>query len=216
MFNEGRKGKKIKCEEENDMLKSHLGFQKTTNKVSIGRRLTKSLLKRKIFIQVILSCLLGVAMYYGVNTSLSVLVGTMILFIVIQVIAYGLGLGEMNTLSIQPHSQLFVEFDDSGIHYVDNKTFKERIKYARDVLKGKEQLHHVHYDQIDYVQVQKVTRFMKIPGSNLATEMNTYDYYFQLKDGKTYNLINAMILQDDGQKIDNLLNQYIQNKQEDK
>ena len=72
------------------MLKSHLGFQKTTNKVSIGRRLTKSLLKRKIFIQVILSCLLGVAMYYGVNTSLSVLVGTMILFIVIQVIAYGL------------------------------------------------------------------------------------------------------------------------------
>ena len=32
------------------MLKSHLGFQKTTNKVSIGRRLTKSLLKRKIFI----------------------------------------------------------------------------------------------------------------------------------------------------------------------
>ena len=55
MFNEGRKGKKIKCEEENDMLKRHLGFQKTTNKVSIGRRLTKSLLKRKIFIQVILS-----------------------------------------------------------------------------------------------------------------------------------------------------------------
>lgn len=190
------------------MLKSHLGFQKTTNKVSIGRRLTKSLLKRKIFIQVILSCLLGVAMYYGVNTSLSVLVGTMILFIVIQVIAYGLGLGEMNTLSIQPHSQLFVEFDDSGIHYVDNKTFKERIKYARDVLKGKEQLHHV--------QVQKVTKFMKIPGSNLATEINTYDYYFQLKDGKTYNLINAMILQDDGQKIDTILNQYIQNKQENK
>ena len=170
------------------MLKSHLGFQKTTNKVSIGRRLTKSLLKRKIFIQVILSCLLGVAMYYGVNTS----------------------------LSIQPHSQLFVEFDDSGIHYVDNKTFKERIKYARDVLKGKEQLHHVHYDQIDHVQVQKVTRFMKIPGSNLATEINTYDYYFQLKDGKTYNLINAMILQDDGQKIDTILNQYIQNKQENK
>lgn len=36
-----------------DMLKSGLGFQKTTDKVSIGRRLTKSLLKRKIFIQVI-------------------------------------------------------------------------------------------------------------------------------------------------------------------
>lgn len=35
------------------MLKSGLGFQKTTDKVSIGRRLTKSLLKRKIFIQVI-------------------------------------------------------------------------------------------------------------------------------------------------------------------
>ena len=46
--------------------------------------------------------------------------------------------------------------------------------------------------------------------------MNTYDYYFQLKDGKTYNLINAMILQDDGQKIDTILNQYIQNKQENK
>ena len=211
MFNEGRKGKKIKCKEEKDMLESHLGFQKTTNKVSIGRRLTKSLLKRKIFIQVILSCLLGIVMYYGVNRSLSIFVGTMILFIVIQIIAYGLGLGEMNIFSIQPHSQLFVEFDDFGIHYVDNKTFKERIKYARDVLKGKEQLHHVHYDQIDHVQVQKVTRFMKIPGSNLTTEMDTYDYYFQLKDGKTYNLIHAMILQDDGQKIDTILNQYIQN-----
>lgn len=211
MFNEGRKGKKIKCKEEKDMLESHLGFQKTTNKVSIGRRLTKSLLKRKIFIQVILSCLLGIVMYYGVNRSLSIFVGTMILFIVIQIIAYGLGLGEMNIFSIQPHSQLFVEFDDSGIHYVGNKTFKERIKYARDVLKGKEQLHYVHYDQIDHVQVQKVTRFMKIPGSNLTTEMDTYDYYFQLKDGKTYNLIHAMILQDDGQKIDTILNQYIQN-----
>ena len=70
------------------MLESHLGFQKTTNKVSIGRRLTKSLLKRKIFIQVILSCLLGVVMYYGVNRSLSIFVGTMILFIVIQIISY--------------------------------------------------------------------------------------------------------------------------------
>lgn len=198
------------------MLKSHLGFQKTTNKVSIGRRLTKSLLKRKIFIQVILSCLLGVAMYYGVNTSLSVLVGTMILFIVIQVIAYGLGLGEMNTLSIQPHSQLFVEFDDSGIHYVDNKTFKERIKYARDVLKGKEQLPSCSLWSDWSCSSPKSYKIMKIPGSNLATEINTYDYYFQLKDGKTYNLINAMILQDDGQKIDTILNQYIQNKQENK
>lgn len=50
---------------------------------------------------------------------------------------------------------------------------------------------------------------MKISGSNFAIEMDTYDYYFQLKDGKTYNLINVMILQDDRQKIENFLYPYI-------
>lgn len=193
------------------MLNHHLGFQKTTNKMSIGRRLTKKLLRRKILSQLILSCVLGLVVYYVICRNKIVLFSTIILFIMIQLIAYGLGLGEMSSITTQVNNSLFMELDETGINYISNQTFKERIRYAISVLSGKEELTHVNYDEIEKVEIKKVKRVMKIPGSNLATGMETYDYYFQFKDGSKYNLIHTLTLNDEVKKIEDMLRNHVKN-----
>lgn len=196
--------------------KNSLGFRKTTNKVSIGRRLTKPFLQRKILIHFLLSVILGLVVSYGLcgvikAYNIIMLIGLIIIFMTIQILAYGFRFGEINSLSIQNNLSLFMEIDEKGIYFIPNKTFKERISYTLDVLRGKDGLKHMHFEEISSVKIKKVIRLMKIPGSNLPTDVKTYDYYFKFKDGTNYNLINPLILENDVQLIKNILKNNIDN-----
>ncbi len=188
-----------------------LGFRKTTKTVTIGEKLTKEFLIRKILINVIVSVALGGVCYYGSKTfishsSLVIWIIVSLLYLLIQIFAFQRGFGELGLLFTRHNADKYIEFNESGLNFVDGKN---HIENALNLLKGIENTKHVNYEDIKSARVEKRIRYMKIPGSNLPTGMNTYDYYFTFSDGSDYSLINPMFLDNDRLIIDTILREKV-------
>ncbi|MCD7809011.1 MAG: MerR family transcriptional regulator, partial [Erysipelotrichaceae bacterium] len=164
--------------------KTLLGYQKTSPYISIGRPLTRSYALRKVIMWVIIAIILGVVSYFAGD---SMVIGGIVAIVVfmIEIGAYACGLGEMNMLSTSNNASQFIEFKENGICFIDNEN---KIKYLFDTLLNNSKLTEIPYGDIIKVKIVTKQRYMKIPGSNLSTNMDTYDYYFDFKDGTYYAL----------------------------
>lgn len=186
-----------------------LGFQRTSSNITIGRILTKKYLIKKLCIYIFISLIIGMTSYYRIkNIIISIFVGVGVFLI--EIIAYGLGLGEMGFFSTQNNATLFIEFDETGINFAQTQTFKDRMLYAFHILKDKDALTHKKYVDIKEVEIRHVKRYMKIPGSQLSDKVNTVDYYFTFNDGGKYAIINPIILDNDREMIEIILNNKIE------
>lgn len=188
-----------------------LGFRKTTKTVTIGQKLTKDFLIRKIIMNIIIAVILGGVCFYGSKSFVSysnplIWITVSLLYLLILIFAFQKGLGELGMLFTRHNADKYVEFNEYGLKYVDDKN---HIGTALDLLKGIENMRQVNYEDIMSARVEKRTRYMKIPGSNLPTNMNTYDYYFIFSDGSDYSLINPMFLDNDRQIVDAILKEKV-------
>lgn len=196
--------------------KSILGFQKTKPNVSIGRRPTKKFMIKKIIYQMIFALSIGWCCWEGVYRiydikNIYIFIGMTISFIILQIIAFGLGLGELGGFTIQNNACLFVKFDEYGINYADVNSFSKRIKYARDILRNQDVLKHIDYEDIKSVQLQHTIRYMKIPGTNLPTRVQVTDFYFTFHDQTKYALIQPMFLDHDREIAEMILKEKVKN-----
>ncbi len=187
--------------------KTLLGYQKTSPYISIGRPLTRSYALRKVIIWLIIASILGIVSYLAGN---SMVIGGIVAIVVfmIEIGAYACGLGEMNMLSISNNATQFIEFKENGICLIDNEN---KIKYLIDTLFNKAKLKEIPYTDITKVKIVTKQRYMKIPGSNLSTNMDTYDYYFDFIDGTQYTLINPLFIDNDKEIVDAILKNKISN-----
>ena len=197
-----------------------LGFQRTSPHVSIGRPLTKQYLTRKILLWVIMACLLSLVFYFGYQVMykrVDILISVIVFFIIImfQFICYGLGLGEIGFFSTNQNATQYVEFDETGLRFIDQNTFSKRIKHMWNILTHKEVLTHYSYEQIEKVIIKHSIRYMKIPGSQLSTNKQSSDFYFTFHDKTTYHLIDPMILDHDIEMIRSILKEKVKNLKED-
>ncbi len=178
-----------------------LGYQKTSPYVSIGRPLTCSYAKRKIIKWMILALVFSIVTYI-VSDSILICIAVAIVVFIIEVGAFACGLGEMNFFSTTNNASQFIEFRENGICLMDNQN---KVKYLLNVLINKAHLKEIPYDDIKKVKVAKKNRYMKIPGSQLSANMETYDYYFEFKDGTHYTLINPLFMDNDKEIVDIIL-----------
>lgn len=196
-----------------------LGYQKTTKTVTIGRRLTKALLLRNMYTFIFLAIAVAVACYYGFkdlvgSSMLWIAIVIAIAMVLIQLFALASGLGLMKTISIESNPINFIEFGHDGIKYYKKGKITKQILYFKDILKNQEVLTNVRYEDIDKVIISHVTRYMKIPGTNLPVEMGTTDYTLYFVSGESYFISNGMILDNDQQYIAMILQEKVANIEE--
>lgn len=184
-----------------------LGYQKTSPYVSLGRPLSHSYAIRKIMMWIVIAMILGIVSYIVSDNGMIGIVIAVVIFI-IEGGAYALGLGELNTFSTANNATKFIEFNENGICYVDDQS---RIKYLIDTLLNRAVLKETPYHDITKVKIVKKKRYMKIPGSQLSTNMDTYDYYFEFKDGTHYTLINPIFIDNDKNIVDAILKNKVKN-----
>lgn len=182
--------------------KTYFGFYKTTPHVSIGRKLTRKFLIKEIFLQTLYSIILASAITYGYlrithELSINVWIISFFCFILFIFISFGMGFGEMNALTISQNISVFIEFDETGIYYHQRENFINQLKYAYNVLQGRDILKHIQYNKIQSVKIKHVQRFMKIPGTNLPTNIDTVDFEFHFNDNTYLYFINPIILDND-------------------
>ena len=190
-------------------IKSKLGFRKTTDTVTIGRKLTKEYLIKKLLHSLVFSILIGMASYIGFSKWAPQLGKTeafivFILFFGIQIVSLVLGFGDMNNYFTQNNPTIFIEFGRDGIKFV-SQDLLSRFTYMMSILKGEEKCNFMKYEDIVDVKINNVQRYMRIPGTSLPSTLNTYDYCFNFKDGKSYLLVAPMLLDQDRQIIETIL-----------
>ena len=184
-----------------------LGYNKTTSTITIGLKPTRSYFIKKLvtwfMIALILALLIGKISYFSLILFL--------LFYSLEILGYGLGIGEMGMFTIEDNATHFIEFNEQGIAFLEKPTFKVRISYLVNTLKRKELLKQVDYEDIIKVEMKTVERYMKIPGSNIATPHASYDFYFTFKDGSTYSLIHPILLEQDLSMLKMILKEKVEN-----
>lgn len=182
--------------------KTYFGFYKTTPNVSIGRKLTKKFLIKKICLQTLYSLILASAITYGYSRithelSVNVWIVSFLCLILFIIISFGMGFGEMNAFSVSHNISQFIEFDETGLHYHQKENFVNQFKYVLHVLQGKDTLKHIGYNEIKSVKIKHVQRYMKIPGTNLPTNIDTIDFDFEFYDYTHLYFVNPLILDND-------------------
>ena len=191
--------------------KSYFGINKTTNTISLGRRLTKAWVKRQVIYGLLLSTFLvgGVLMWFFKVVSVSELTA-IILFIIVDILMFLLviGLATRSTAPAMIDNSLdqSVEFLRDGIRYYEFKGLKKNLIYFFDVLFDKPEKHmkFYRYEDIQSVELLPSKKFMNM-GSPIAYEVYIVDFRFVFKDGQKFYFFWPMILDDDSRYITYIL-----------
>ena len=199
---------------DNIKTSSWFGFKKTTPTITLGRKPTRQYAIKTFIYFIMISVLMGAACMVGFHQmmhrySLAVFLISALAFFLFFIISYGAGIGQMHSFHISNHALSFIEFNETGILYCDANSFISRITYVVDLLKGKEDLKYYPYEDITMVKIKHVKRYLKIPGSNIATETITDDYYFTFNDGSNYNLVHPMTLENDQKILNTILKEKV-------
>lgn len=209
-----------------DTVKSQkgLGFRKTTNTVSLGRRLTKSLAIKKCFFAMIPALWMTWLVVYmfikelSLNVTIEIIltIGT---FVVIHffIIGTAFQLSTLVTKDVIDHSlNQSIEFLETGIRYYKFEGIMKNIMYFIAVLKGKEDsiMCYYRYEDIEQVKLDVKQHYMKI-GTPIASELYALDFTFDFKDGHHFYFYWPMILDDDARYIGYILEKKVNNIKDD-
>lgn len=187
--------------------KSYFGINKTTDTISLGRRLTRAWAKRQVIYGMLLSTFLvgGVLMWVFQVISVNYFVA-IISFIIIDLLMFLLviGLATRNSAPAMIDNSLdqSVEFLRDGIRYYEFKGLKKNLIYFFDVLFGDPEKHmeFYRYEDIQSVELLPSRKYMNI-GSPIAYEVYIVDFQFFFKDGQSFYFFWPMILDDDARYI---------------
>jgi len=185
--------------------KKSLGFQRGSEKVSLGRRLTQKNLQRQtlrnIFYVILLTAAssVGYRKVYGHPASMNVMIIIFMFFFVLSIFSYTTNSTSGYYMHIM--SEYFIELDETGLTVYQPKTIREYYKNIFTVLFKNEYKYEQHYLYEDITKITITTQRRKAAITLPPYQLSGYtiDYIFDFNDGRQINIINPMVLDDDSQ-----------------
>ncbi len=193
-----------------------LGMQKTTNTVSLGRKLTKSWAKRQMIYASGSSAFLAGAMTYWTVREIGeiwvIIISFLIWFIFLMITSIGLAYRQTSSSMLDNSLDQSVEFLRDGIRYYQFKGWYSNLKYFIAVLLGKDEklMHYYRYEDIEKVNIYTNRKYMNM-GSPIAYEVYIADFEFYFKDGKKFYFFWPLTLDDDAKYIAIILEDKVKN-----
>lgn len=179
-----------------------LGYQKTTDTVSLGRRLTKKLAIKKFLYKFIPTFL--IVLFFSAVNEQDVLTRVLSVLVISFVFTNGLIAADFLSQS--------VEFLNDRIRYYHFKGFKDNIKYFYAVLFGKEAK---FMNEYKYEDIQSVELLLKHRYENyrtpIARDWYVLDYHFEFKDGNHFYFYCPFTIDDDARFIGMILDEKVEN-----
>lgn len=198
-----------------------LGFQKTTKTISLGRKLTRPLVIRRIIYTLIPSLFGGVISLFLFDFA------EIHLSIILKFIIYLIGFLTTQLVLIASHFQLSslylkdtidhtmnqsIEFLSDGIRYYQFNGFISNLIYFFAVLFGKDEklMHKYCYEDIKEVFIDTKKRYMSI-GTPIAYETYVPDFKFTFQDQQSFYFYWPLTLDDDMRYIAVILEDKVKN-----
>lgn len=179
-------------------VQPYLGLKRYNEEPSLGRRLTKKAIYKKLAFWTFISTLLA----YMATDDLE---HPFIPFMLIAMFIFGFfeawfaaGLGQFGT----HNATSFMSFFEDSIAYYDEKQMG-RIAFAKEILKGHDPLHYVKYE--DIAKVKCVELRVNEDWENAVQRGRMFSYYFYFKDGTEKDMIRQLILDNDRLIINKIL-----------
>lgn len=179
-----------------------LGYQKTTDTVSLGRRLTKKLAIKKFLYRFIPTFL--IVLFFSAVNEQDVLTRVLSVLVISFVFTNGFIAADFLSQS--------VEFLNDRIRYYRFKGFKDNIKCFYAVLFGKEAK---FMNEYKYEDIQSVELLLKHRYENyrtpIARDWYVLDYRFEFKDGNHFYFCCPFTIDDDVRFIGMILDEKVEN-----
>ena len=193
-----------------------LGYQKTTDTVSLGRRLTKKLALRKFLYKLIPTFLIILFFSAVIEESflIRILSVTIISFIFINIfLAFDFQFSQLYLhMPLDQTMNQSVEFLSDGIRYYKFENFIDNAKYFYAVLLSKEDqfMKEYKYEDIKSVELILNHRYESY-GTPIAKDWYVLDYRFEFKDGNHFYFYWPITLDDDARFIGMILDEKVEN-----
>lgn len=202
--------------------KKCLGIHKTTNTVTLGRKLTQSFALRQlvyVFLEaIVMTMLLTVFTFLALPIELSQMTKLLIrlvIFIVLVISFIGVSFTQTSVAMVEEDLNQFVEFVKDGVYLYKRNGFFSQLKYFIYVLLKKDDqlIKYYPYEDISKVEVLVNKRYMSI-ASPIAYECYVADFKFYFKDGYEMYFYWPTILDDDARYISVILKNKVSNIQD--
>lgn len=193
-----------------------LGYQKTTDTISLGRKLTKKLAIRKFLYKFIPTLLIVLFFSAVIEESFltRILSVTIISFIFINIfIASDFQFSQLYLhMPLDQTMNQSVEFLSDGIRYYKFNNFIDNVKYFYAVLLSKEDkfMKEYKYEDIQSVELILKHRYESY-GTPIAKDWYVLDYRFEFKDGNHFYFYWPITLDDDARFIGTILDEKVEN-----
>ena len=193
-----------------------LGYQKTTDIVSLGRRLTKKLALRKFLYKFIPTFL--IVLFFSAVNEQDVLTRVLSVLVISFVFTNGLIAADFQfsqlwlRLPLDQTRNQSVEFLNDRIRYYQFKGYIDNVKYFYSVLFGKEAkfMNEYKYEDIQSVELLLKHRYESY-GTPIARDWYVLDYRFEFKDGNHFYFYWPITLDDDARFIGMILDEKVEN-----
>ena len=193
-----------------------LGYQKTTDIVSLGRKLTKKLAIRKFLYKLIPTFLIVLFFSAVIEESflIRILSVTIISFIFINIfLAFDFQFSQLYLhMPLDQTMNQSVEFLSDGIRYYKFNNFIDNVKYFYAVLLSREDkfMKEYKYEDIKSVELILNHRYESY-GTPIARDWYVLDYRFEFKDGNHFYFYWPITLDDDARFIGTILDEKVEN-----
>ena len=193
-----------------------LGYQKTTDIVSLGRRLTKKLALRKFLYKFIPTFL--IVLFFSAVNEQDVLTRVLSVLVISFVFTNGLIAADFQfsqlwlRLPLDQTRNQSVEFLNDRIRYYQFKGYIDNVKYFYSVLFGKEAkfMNEYKYEDIQSVELLLKHRYESY-GTPIARDWYVLDYRFEFKDGNHFYFYWPFTIDDDARFIGMILDEKVEN-----
>lgn len=187
------------------MKRYPLSYWKSTDTVTLGRRITKGLLLRWLLTFTLLTMILVVSIIIGLAT-MSITLKVSQIIIIYCVIFIGLWILIISNLlpsgsSIVTSRFNCIEYTEKGVTYYESTSFIKNLKYLVSILKGNDEVKTSTYGQIESISLNSHTRYMKTIGYSSyaqASKVISVDYIFKFTEGTKHFLLTPLILNHGG------------------
>ena len=192
------------------------GYQKTTDTVSLGRKLTKKLAIRKFLYKLIPTFLIILFFSAVIEESflIRILSVTIISFIFTNIfLAFDFQFSQLYLhMPLDQTMNQSVEFLSDGIRYYKFENFIDNVKYFYSVLLGKEDkfIKEYKYEDIQSVELLLKHRYENY-GTPIARDWYVLDYRFEFKDGNHFYFYWPFTIDDDARFIGMILDEKVEN-----
>ena len=193
-----------------------LGYQKTTDTVSLGRRLTKKLALRKFLYKFIPTFL--IVLFFSAVNEQDVLTRVLSVLVISFVFTNGFIAADFQfsqlwlRLPLDQTRNQSVEFLNDRIRYYQFKGYIDNVKYFYSVLFGKEAkfMNEYKYEDIQSVELLLKHRYENY-GTPIARDWYVLDYRFEFKDGNHFYFYWPFTIDDDARFIGMILDEKVEN-----